>query len=78
MAKHEAQTCGIENCEEEATYWVTIGEANLYLCPDHMCEIEGKDEWEGHYTYIDPGSGKIIHEEIGAYACHDECELCNN
>ena len=86
--RHVPKVCMVRDCAQEASYWIGItlhtGVPNtLYLCTDHMCEVEEKDdEGDGTGFYLhasiafDGGEAEIKREEIGVYACAEGCEVC--
>jgi hypothetical protein len=84
--EHVRKDCMVEGCEDEASYWIenagfveTLLADKLpdtfYLCVNHQYELMNQETGLYHHLRID--TGEILKFEIGGYACHLECEVCN-
>lgn len=80
--EHEAATCSIEGCKQDATWWFDTSHMprtettprTFYLCPEHMEKVSPDEE----YAYaLSLSSGILWRSELASYSCHDDCPVCN-
>jgi len=81
--EHVRKDCMVRGCEDEASYWIDADVIDgvrpagdtFYLCIDHMAML--RNDETGNYYHLDTATGELFEIEIAGYACHPECEVCN-
>lgn len=75
QTNHVAKMCEVQGCENEASRWYeepkSADHTQRYVCTDHP--FAERAETKGT---IENSEGKTV--DFAAYACSDDCEVCNN